>query len=90
MCILLRTQAIRNKVAGLRVNRVTKIHNRLLRNTFEQHLERMPQFDPTGEDPARPELHYLFVGESARQPHGLLRVAQDGQQRVPRCCVPCG
>ena len=69
---------IRPRVAGLRINRVTKIHNRLLRNGFEQHLECMPQFDPTGEDPVRPELHYLFVGDSAKQPHGLLRAAQDG------------
>ena len=46
--------SIRFGIVGIRVRRVTKVHNRCLRNRFDERLETIPQFDPT--HPARSVL----------------------------------
>jgi hypothetical protein len=51
-------------VSGLRVKAVTKIHNRLLRNRFEERLESIPKFEPTNPNRymlSRSTDSYIFV-----------------------------
>jgi hypothetical protein len=48
-------------VSGIRVTRVTRIHNRFLRNRFEEHLESMVDIsDPT----YKRSLEYLVCPQS--------------------------
>ena len=49
-------------ITGLRVSRVTRIHNRHLRNRFEERLEAMVNINDLG---YKRSLEYLFFGESA-------------------------
>jgi Leucine-rich repeat (LRR) protein len=57
----------------LRIRRVTKLHNRALRNRFEELLERkmeatMPDASAVvnlGAKPPKPDLHYAFIGAAA-------------------------
>ena len=51
---------LRRYVSGVRVTRVTRIHNRHLRNRFEQRLESLVDMS----DPAyKRSLEYLFAGD---------------------------
>lgn len=62
-------------IDGLRVTRVTRIHNRQLRNLFEEALE--SQVNTTNGGYKR-SLEYLFYGEHPRLPGELARVMEDG------------
>ena len=62
-------------VTGLRVRRVTRIHNRHLRNRFEERLEAMVNINDLG---YKRSLEYLFFGESGSFPGEVTRVMEDG------------
>eukprot|EP00667_Euglena_gracilis_P000263 EG_transcript_263 len=59
----------------IKVVKVTRIHNRFLRNRFEDHLATI--MDP-GDAVAKRALEYLFCGEDSAQPGELLRAVQHG------------
>ena len=62
-------------VTGIRVLRVTRIHNRHLRNRFEERLEAMVNINDTG---YKRSLEYLFFGEPASMPGEVARAMEDG------------
>uniref|UniRef100_A0A7S4J9U1 U2A'/phosphoprotein 32 family A C-terminal domain-containing protein n=1 Tax=Guillardia theta TaxID=55529 RepID=A0A7S4J9U1_GUITH len=62
-------------VSDLRVVRVTRIHNRFLRNRFEERLE---QLVDTSDGSYKRSLEYLFYGQDPRLPGEILRVAEEG------------
>ena len=63
------------KISGVRVTRVTRIHNRHLRNRFEQRLEALVDVsDPT----YKRSLEYLFAGDVPELPGELQRCLEDG------------
>jgi len=62
-------------IADLRVIRVTRIHNRFLRNRFEERLESLVD---TSEPGYKRSLEYLFYGDDPRLPGETLRVAEEG------------
>ena len=74
-------------VSGIRVTRVTRIHNRFLRNRFEEHLESMVDIsDPT----YKRSLEYLVCSQF---PHGsahLSRVSPPHARPPRRGCVASG
>jgi len=74
-------------VSGIRVTRVTRIHNRFLRNRFEEHLESMVDIsDPT----YKRSLEYLVCSQF---PHGSAHLSRDSppHARPPRRgCVASG
>ena len=53
-------------ISGLRVTRVTRVHNRHLRNRFEERLEGMVNVADAG---YKRSLEYLFFGEHPHLPH---------------------
>ena len=63
------------KISGLRVTRVTRIHNRFLRNRFEERLESMVNTNDLG---YKRSLEYLFFGEHPQLPGELMRVMEEG------------
>ena len=67
------------QVAGLRVVRVTRIHNRFLRARFESRLEQLADVSDASHKRA---LEYLFYGESPQLPGELLRAAEEGFRRA--------
>mmetsp|Transcript_34109 Transcript_34109/g.96662 ORF Transcript_34109/g.96662 Transcript_34109/m.96662 type:complete len:1474 (-) Transcript_34109:585-5006(-) len=62
-------------VKGLKVTRVTRIHNRFLRNRFEEHLESLVDMSDSS---YKRSLEYLFYGDNPSLPGELQRVADDG------------
>lgn len=62
-------------INGLRVTRVTRIHNRMLRNRFDEHLEAMVN---TSEPSYKRSLEYLFHGEHPELHEELGRIIEDG------------
>lgn len=62
-------------VIGINVNRVTRIHNRFLRNRFEEKLEQL--VDLTDSSYKR-NLEYLFLGVDPKQPQFLLDAVEAG------------
>jgi Leucine-rich repeat (LRR) protein len=62
-------------IDGLRVTRVTRIHNRMLRNRFDEHLEAMVN---TSDPSYKRSLEYLFHGEHPELREELGRVIEDG------------
>ncbi len=62
-------------IKNLRVTRVTRIHNRFLRNRFEQQLDSM--VDTTDPNYKR-SLEYLFYGESLDPETNLFAVIEEG------------
>ena len=62
-------------IVDLRVVRVTRIHNRFLRNRFEEKLESLVD---TSEPGYKRSLEYLFYGDDPRLPGETLRVAEEG------------
>jgi hypothetical protein len=68
-------------IADLRVVRVTRIHNRFLRNRFEEKLESLVD---TSEPGYKRSLEYLFYGDDPRLPGETLRVAEEGFRYASR------
>ena len=63
------------KIYGLKVTRVTRIHNRFLRNRFEEKLEKTVDIS----DPAhKRKMEYLFYGYDGRVPKEQHRVTEEG------------
>jgi len=63
------------KIYGLKVTRVTRIHNRFLRNRFEEKLEKTVDIS----DPAhKRKMEYLFFGYDSRVPKEQQRVTEEG------------
>uniref|UniRef100_A0A7S1HYF6 U2A'/phosphoprotein 32 family A C-terminal domain-containing protein n=1 Tax=Eutreptiella gymnastica TaxID=73025 RepID=A0A7S1HYF6_9EUGL len=59
----------------VKVVKVTRIHNRNLRNRFEEHLQDIVDLS----DPAyKRSLEYLFFGEDPELPGDLLKALEDG------------
>ena len=56
---------------------VTRIHNRFLRNRFEDHLESVVD---TSDSSYKRALEYLFYGEDPECPGEILRALQEGFQ----------
>ena len=64
-------------ISGLRVTRVTRVHNRHLRNRFEERLEGMVNVADAG---YKRSLEYLFFGEHPHLPGELMRAMEEGFQ----------
>ena len=62
-------------IKDIRVNRVTRIHNRFLRNRFEDALDDLVD---TSDPSYKRSLEYLFFGEHPDYPGELLRAIEDG------------
>lgn len=62
-------------VIGINVNRVTRIHNRFLRNRFEEKLETL--VDPSDSSYKR-NLEYLFMGVDPDRPESLFKIVEEG------------
>jgi len=62
-------------ISGLRVTRVTRVHNRHLRNRFEERLEGMVNVADAG---YKRSLEYLFFGEHPHLPGELMRAMEEG------------
>ena len=62
-------------IGGLRVSRVTRIHNRYLRNRFEQRLEEVVN---TADGSYKRSLEYLFFSEPPELPGELARTMEEG------------
>jgi len=74
-------------IGGLRVSRVTRIHNRHLRNQFEQRLEELVS---TADGSYKRSLEYLFFSEPPELPGELARTMEDGFRDVVGYLAPCG
>jgi len=62
-------------IESLRVTRVTRIHNRQLRNRFEERLEQMVN---TADFAYKRSLEYLFYGEHPKLAGEFARVMEEG------------
>ena len=62
-------------ISDLKVVRVTRIHNRFLRNRFEERLEGLVD---TSDPSYKRSLEYLFYGQDPRLPGEIMRVAEEG------------
>ncbi len=64
-------------IIGINVSRVTRIHNRFLRNRFEERLEQMVDLS---DSPAayKRSLEYLFYGVDPVDPQEIFRAMEQG------------
>jgi len=60
---------------GINIKRVTKIHNRFLRNRFEERLE---QLTDISDNNYKRSLEYLFYGADPAMPNEIIRVMEEG------------
>ena len=75
-------------IGGMRVSRVTRIHNRYLRNRFEGRLEELVN---TSDGSYKRSLEYLFFAEPAELPGELARTMEEGfRADVSAYTGPCG
>jgi len=65
-------------VGGIRMHRVTRIHNRFLRNRFEECVEEHCASHGDDKGNERRSLEYLFAGEYEKLQNELRRVAEHG------------
>jgi len=65
-------------ITGLNVVRVTRVHNRFLRNRFEEQLETVVDVQ---DGSYKRSLEYLFYGDSPSLPGELNRAVEDGFRR---------
>ena len=65
-------------ITGLNVVRVTRVHNRFLRNRFEEQLETVVDVQ---DGSYKRSLEYLFYGDSPALPEELNRAVEDGFRR---------
>lgn len=66
-------------VIGINVNRVTRIHNRFLRNRFEDKLEQLVDLS---DNAYKRSLEYLFYGINPDSPKELYRAIEEGFKSV--------
>jgi len=69
-------------VGGIRMHRVTRIHNRFLRNRFEERVEEFCASNGDDKDSGRRALEYLFAGEYEELESELRRVTEYGFRHV--------
>lgn len=62
-------------ITGINVTRVTRIHNRFLRNRFEEKLEQLVDLS---DNSYKRNLEYLFYGTDPAQPSELHRAMEEG------------
>mmetsp|Transcript_46192 Transcript_46192/g.90974 ORF Transcript_46192/g.90974 Transcript_46192/m.90974 type:complete len:1578 (-) Transcript_46192:107-4840(-) len=74
-------------ITDIRVRRVTKVHNRYLRNRFEGKLENLPQFDPTNDNRQKPDLQYLFYMGSHQELAAIAEVGIKSESREETAVV---
>ena len=74
-------------IGGMRVTRVTRIHNRYLRNRFEARLEELVN---TADGSYKRSLEYLFFSEPGELPGELARTMEDGFRDCADYMGPCG
>lgn len=70
-------------VGGIWVQRVTRVHNRCLRNYFESRVEQFsPEPTEEGADNAKRQLEYLFAAENLQMQGELHRITEFGLRDV--------
>ena len=75
-------------LGGMRISRVTRIHNRYLRNRFETRLEELVS---TADGSYKRSLEYLFFAEPADLPGELARTMEEGfRSDLNSYLGPCG
>ena len=62
-------------IKGLSVQKVTRIHNRFLKNRFDERLEQQIDLSDNG---YKRNLEYLFFGIDPEYPNEMFRVMEDG------------
>lgn len=62
-------------IMGINVTRVTRIHNRFLRNRFEEKLEQLVDLS---DNSYKRSLEYLFYGVDPTQPAEIHRAMEEG------------
>ena len=62
-------------VAGINVVRVTRLHNRFLRNRFEEKLEQLIDLSDAS---YKKSLEYLFYGVDPKLPNEIFRAMEEG------------
>lgn len=72
-------------ITGFRVTRVTRIHNRLLRNRFEERLEAIVNVNDVS---YKRSLEYLFFGENESMSGELVRAMEEGVRALPARAAP--
>jgi hypothetical protein len=66
-------------IDGIAVTRVTRIHNRFLRNRFEEKLEQLVDLSS---DSYKRKLEYLFYGIDPKLPTEIFRAMEEGFRPV--------
>ncbi len=62
-------------ITGINVTRVTRIHNRFLRNRFEEKLEQLVDLSDVS---YKRSLEYLFYGLDPHLPNEMYRAMEEG------------
>lgn len=66
-------------IIGINVTRVTRIHNRFLRNRFEEKLEQLVDLS---DNQYKRSLEYLFYGVNPSAPKEIYRAMEEGFRSV--------
>lgn len=77
-------------IRGIQVTRVTRIHNRFLRNRFEEKLEQLVDI---ADSSYKRNLEYLFYGVDPAMPNEIYRAMEEGfrsqneyyETQLPNC-----
>lgn len=60
---------------GIKINRVVRIHNRFLRNRFEESLEKLVDVRDSS---YKKSLEYLFFGQNPHDAARIFRILEEG------------
>lgn len=66
-------------IIGINVSRVTRIHNRFLRNRFEERLEQLVDLS---DNQYKRSLEYLFYGINPSAPKEIFRAMEEGFRSI--------
>ena len=66
-------------IIGINVTRVTRIHNRFLRNRFEEKLEQLVDLS---DNQYKRSLEYLFYGVNPAAPKEIYRAMEEGFRSI--------
>ena len=77
-------------IEGIQVTRVTRIHNRFLRNRFEDRLESIADLSS---DAYKKKIEYLFYGVDPQMPNEVFKAMEEGfrcpedygKELMPQC-----
>lgn len=72
-------------IVGMNITRITRIHNRFLRNQFEDKLE---QLIDLCDKSLKKSLDYLFYGSDPRNPNEMFKVMEEGFKCTSHTCIP--